>query len=52
MRAVGEETLQPRFGFRYRIWLGNADRVEAARARLDDERGFDLFWIAQKSRSA
>jgi len=52
MRAVGEETLQPRFGVRYRIWLDNADRVEAVRAGPDDERRFEFFGIAQKSRSA
>jgi hypothetical protein len=52
MCAVGEEAFQPRLGLRHRVGLGDADRVEAARACLDDERGFDFFGIAQKSRSA
>ena len=29
MRAVGEELLEPRFGFRRRVGAGDADGVEA-----------------------
>ncbi len=34
MGAVGEETFEPGFGFRHRVRAGDAERVEAALARL------------------
>ena len=52
MQAFGEEAFEPRFGFRHGVGLGDAGDVEAARARFIDQRGFDLFGIGQKSRSA
>ena len=52
MRAVGEKTLEPRFGFRHGVGRGDAGNVEAARMRVLDQRGFDLRRIVQKSRLA
>jgi hypothetical protein len=52
MRAVGEETLEPRFGFRRGVRTGDAGDVEAARTRLRDERCLDLIGVGQKSRLA
>ena len=52
MRAVGEETLEPRFGFRHRIGTCDAGGVEAARTRLRDESFLDLIGVGQKSRLA
>jgi hypothetical protein len=42
MRAVGQETLEPRFGFRYGIGLSDTGDSEAAPARIVDERSLDL----------
>jgi hypothetical protein len=45
MGAVGEKPLEPRFGFRHRVRLGDADGVEAAQLYLLDQRGLDLTGI-------
>jgi hypothetical protein len=42
MCAIGEETLQPGFGLRRRIRLGDTDRVEAARDGALDQRSLDF----------
>ena len=52
VRAVGEETLEPRFRLGDGVGPRHADDVEAVRARLLDQRGFDRGGIVQKSRSA
>jgi hypothetical protein len=52
VRAFGEKALEPRYGLRRRIRLGDANDIEAAGACLLGERGLDLAGIAQKSRSA
>jgi hypothetical protein len=52
MRAVGEKTLEPRFGLRHRIGTRNAGDVEAARMRVFDDGRFYFFGIGQKSRLA
>ncbi len=52
MCAVGEEALEPRFGFRYRIGPCDAGDVEAAFARAFDQGGLDVRRMCQKSRSA
>jgi hypothetical protein len=51
MGAVGEKALEPFFGLRHRIGLGDADGVEADFSRLLRERRPDLGCV-QKSRSA
>jgi hypothetical protein len=52
MRAFGDELREPRLGFRRRIRARDAERIEAAGARLVGERRLDLLRIVQKSRSA
>jgi hypothetical protein len=52
MRPVGEETLEPRFRFRYCVGSDHAGNVEAVRARQLDESGLDVRRIGQKSRLA
>jgi hypothetical protein len=52
MCAVGEEALEPRFGFGHCVGLGDAGDIEAAQLRLLAQRSFDLGRIGQKSRSA
>ncbi len=51
MGALGEKALEPFFGFRHRVGLGDADGVEAELSRLLRQRGPDLGCV-QKSRSA
>jgi hypothetical protein len=48
--AFGQELLEPRLRQRRGVGPGDADCIEAARARGLDQRGFDAGWIAQKSR--
>jgi hypothetical protein len=52
MRAGGEETLQVLVKIPGGIGPHNADKIEAMLPRRIDQRGFDLSWIGQKSRSA
>jgi hypothetical protein len=43
MRAIGDEFIEPRLGFRHRIGPGDACDIEAARARLRDQRTLNFF---------
>jgi hypothetical protein len=52
MRALGEEAAQLRERLWDRVRPGDADRVEAMRARDPRERRLERRAIAQKSRSA
>jgi len=46
MGAVGKKALQARFGFRHGVGPCHPGHVEAARARLRDERGLDLVRVS------
>jgi hypothetical protein len=52
MPSVGDKAFKPQFRFRHGVRPGNADRIEAERMRVLNQRGFDLRGLAQKSRSA
>jgi hypothetical protein len=52
VRAVGDKPVETGFGFRTCIRAGDAGDIEAACARLRDQRGLDLAGLGQKSRSA
>jgi hypothetical protein len=52
MRALGDEARQPFTGLGVGIRPRDAGSIEAARARLVDESGFDRAGFVQKSRSA
>jgi hypothetical protein len=45
MRAVGDEAVEPRFGFGHCVRFGETNRVEATRTRLFDQGGFDFVRI-------
>jgi hypothetical protein len=52
VRAVGEKLREPALRKRGRVRRRDADRIESVFARGAPERGLDLMWIGQKSRSA
>lgn len=52
MRAVGEETFEPRPGFGHGVGPRHAGDVEAALAGTLDQRALDVGGVCQKSRSA
>jgi hypothetical protein len=45
MRAIGDKAIKARFSLGHRVRCGEADGVEAALARLRDQRGLDLCRI-------
>jgi hypothetical protein len=51
MCAFGEKAFELNFQFRHGIGLGDAERIESARAGSLCERSFYRGGIAQKSRS-
>jgi hypothetical protein len=52
VRAVGEKLRQPISRERGGVRRRDADGIESVLARGAPERGLDLMWIGQKSRSA
>jgi hypothetical protein len=52
VRAIGEKLREPALRERGRVRRRDADRIKSMLMRSAPERGLDLMWIGQKSRSA